>query len=166
MVPNGGGSKGGGVGGRSGGAAPHAPETSARACGGRANAEASRGAAQCQSARRPNRCPALTWVPGRPSFPGSRFPRTRAFSWRLIVPNIASAKKNMRKSRAAQARNRAQRSALRTALKKAKVEGASADERTKAVSILDRSARKGLIHRNAAARQKSKLAKAAARAQA
>jgi small subunit ribosomal protein S20 len=70
----------------------------------------------------------------------------------------------MRKSRAAQARNRAQRSALRTALKKAKVEGASADERTKAVSMLDRSARKGLIHKNAAARQKSKLAKAAARA--
>ena len=82
------------------------------------------------------------------------------------MPNIASAKKNMRKSRAAQARNRAQRSALRTALKKAKVEGASADERTKAVSMLDRSARKGLIHTNAAARQKSKLAKAAARAQA
>ena len=82
------------------------------------------------------------------------------------MPNIASAKKNMRKSRAAQARNRAQRSALRTALKKAKVEGASADERTKAVSMLDRSARKGLIHRNAAARQKSKLAKAAAGAKA
>ena len=75
------------------------------------------------------------------------------------MPNIASAKKNMRKSRAAQARNRAQRSALRTALKKAKVEGASAEERATAVVLLDRSARKGLIHRNAAARQKSKLAK-------
>jgi small subunit ribosomal protein S20 len=75
------------------------------------------------------------------------------------VPNIASAKKNMRKSRAAQARNRAQRSALRTALKKAKVEGASADDRTKAVSLLDRAARKGLIHKNAAARNKSRLAK-------
>ena len=36
------------------------------------------------------------------------------------MPNIASAKKNMRKSRAATVRNRAQRSALRTALKKAK----------------------------------------------
>jgi small subunit ribosomal protein S20 len=77
------------------------------------------------------------------------------------VPNIASAKKNMRKSRAAQARNRAQRSALRTALKKAKVEGASAEERARAITLLDRSARKGLIHKNAAARQKSKLAKAA-----
>ena len=78
------------------------------------------------------------------------------------MPNIASAKKNMRKSRAAQARNRAQRSALRTALKKAKVEGASADERDTAVVLLDRAARKGLIHRNAAARQKSRLAKKAA----
>ena len=78
------------------------------------------------------------------------------------MPNIASAKKNMRKSRAAQARNRAQRSALRTALKKAKVEGASADERATAVVLLDRAARKGLIHRNAAARQKSRLAKKAA----
>ena len=75
------------------------------------------------------------------------------------MPNIASAKKNMRKSRAAQARNRAQRSALRTALKKAKVEGASAEDRTKAVSLLDRAARKGLIHKNAAARNKSRLAK-------
>jgi small subunit ribosomal protein S20 len=77
------------------------------------------------------------------------------------VPNIASAKKNMRKSRAAQARNRAQRSALRTALKKSRVEGASADDRTKAVSLLDRAARKGLIHKNAAARYKSRLAKKA-----
>ena len=77
------------------------------------------------------------------------------------MPNIASAKKNMRKSRAAQARNRAQRSALRTALKKAKVEGASAEERTRAVSLLDRAARKGLIHRNAAARHKSRMAKLA-----
>ena len=77
----------------------------------------------------------------------------------FLVPNIASAKKNMRKSRAAQARNRAQRSALRTALKKAKVEGASAEVRAVAITLLDRSARKGLIHRNAAARQKSRMAK-------
>jgi small subunit ribosomal protein S20 len=77
----------------------------------------------------------------------------------LLVPNIASAKKNMRKSRAAAVRNRAQRSALRTALKKAKADGAPVDQILKAVSLLDRSARKGLIHRNTAARQKSKLAK-------
>ncbi len=79
------------------------------------------------------------------------------------MPNIKSAKKDLRKSRAAAVRNRAQRSALRTAVKKARA-GASADERLTAVSLLDRAARKGLIHRNAAARQKSKLAKLAASA--
>jgi len=76
-----------------------------------------------------------------------------------FVPNIASAKKNMRKSRAAQARNRAQRSALRTALKKAKAPGATADVKLTAVRLLDRAARKGFVHRNAAARHKSRLAK-------
>jgi small subunit ribosomal protein S20 len=74
------------------------------------------------------------------------------------VPNIASAKKNMRKSRAAAVRNRAQRSALRTALKKARSESAPAETVTLAVSLLDRAARKGLIHRNKAARHKSQLA--------
>ena len=77
------------------------------------------------------------------------------------MPNIASAKKNMRKTRAATARNRAQRSALRTALKKAKTPSATAEERLTAVSLLDRAARKGLIHSNAAARHKSRLASGA-----
>ena len=77
------------------------------------------------------------------------------------MPNIASAKKNMRKTRAATVRNRAQRSALRTALKKAKAPAATADDRLKAVSLLDRAARKGLVHRNAAARHKSRMAKRA-----
>jgi len=77
------------------------------------------------------------------------------------VPNIASAEKNMRKSRAATVRNRAQRSALRTALKKAKAAGSTPDVKKVAVVLLDRAARKGLIHPNNAARQKSRLAKAA-----
>ena len=77
------------------------------------------------------------------------------------MPNIASAKKNMRKSRAATVRNRAQRSALRTALKKAKEPGASAETKRAAASMLDRAARKGLIHRNNAARHKSQLARSA-----
>jgi small subunit ribosomal protein S20 len=75
------------------------------------------------------------------------------------VPNIASAKKNMRKSRAATVRNRAQRSALRTALKKAKTADSSPEAQRAAAQLLDRAARKGLIHRNAAARQKSRIAK-------
>jgi small subunit ribosomal protein S20 len=73
------------------------------------------------------------------------------------VPNIASAKKNMRKSRAAAIRNRAQRSALRTALKRAS--NGTPDERLAAVKLLDRAARKGLIHKNAAARHKSRIAR-------
>ena len=74
------------------------------------------------------------------------------------MPNIPSARKNMRKSRAATIRNRAQRSALRTALKKARAEGATDTQRLLAVRLLDRAARKGLIHRNTAARYKSHLA--------
>lgn len=75
------------------------------------------------------------------------------------MPNIASAKKNMRKSRAAAIRNRAQRSALRTALKNAVATDATPAVKTLAVQLLDRAARKGLIHKNAAARRKSRLAK-------
>lgn len=77
------------------------------------------------------------------------------------MPRIASAKKNMRKTRTATARNRGQRSTLRTALKTAKLDQSSPSERMKAVQLLDRMARKGIIHKNAAARQKSKLAKRA-----
>jgi small subunit ribosomal protein S20 len=75
------------------------------------------------------------------------------------VPNLASAKKNMRKSRAAAIRNRAQKSALRTALKRASSAG-SPEDRLAAVKLLDRASRKGLIHKNAAARHKSRMAKA------
>ena len=92
---------------------------------------------------------------------GSRLSRVPLNFWRSFVPNIASAKKNMRKSRAATVRNRAQRSALRTALKKAKAPTASAEERAAAVTLLDRAARKGLVHKNLASRQKSRMAKAA-----
>jgi small subunit ribosomal protein S20 len=79
----------------------------------------------------------------------------------VFVPNIASGEKNMRKSRAANVRNRAQRSALRSALKKAVAAQGSPVERKAAVQLLDRAARKGLIHRNTAARHKSRIAKLA-----
>ncbi len=77
------------------------------------------------------------------------------------MPNIRSAKKAMRKSRAAAIRNRGQRSALRTALKKSLAPSSSGDERTTAVSLLDRAARKGLIHPNKAARHKAQIARTA-----
>ena len=71
-----------------------------------------------------------------------------------------------RESEAAMARNRTQRSQLRTAIKK--VRTAATDQAAAAyadaVSIIDRAGRKNLIHRNAAARHKSRLAKAIAKA--
>ena len=79
------------------------------------------------------------------------------------MPNIASAKKNLRKSQAAAIRNRAQRSELRTALKKAKTADASPEMREAATRLLERAARKGLIHKNTAARHKSRIARSGAR---
>ena len=95
------------------------------------------------------------WLTGRfPAYITAKNPGDQ------FVPNLASAKKNMRKSRAAAIRNRAQRSALRTAVKRASG-GGTAEEKLAAVKLLDRASRKGLIHKNAAARHKSRLAKAA-----
>ena len=76
------------------------------------------------------------------------------------MPRIKSAKKALRQSNSHNARNRAQRSALRTALKRVReAEGAAATlAYAQAVQLLDRAARKGLIHRNNAARHKSRLA--------
>lgn len=76
------------------------------------------------------------------------------------MPNLAGAKKAMRKSRSAAIRNRAQRAELRTALKKARTAGSTPGARLEATILLDRAARKGLIHQNNAARHKSKLARA------
>ncbi|HEY2824794.1 MAG TPA: 30S ribosomal protein S20 [Gemmatimonadales bacterium] len=78
------------------------------------------------------------------------------------MPRIKSAKKRLRQSRTREAHNRDQRSALRTALKK--VRGAAskkdaADAFPAAERLLDRAARHGIVHRNAAARQKSRLKK-------
>ncbi|HEY4132681.1 MAG TPA: 30S ribosomal protein S20 [Gemmatimonadaceae bacterium] len=51
---------------------------------------------------------------------------------------------------------------MRTALKKAEAPGATAEVKTAATTLLDRAARKGLIHANNAARHKSRIAKATA----
>ena len=77
------------------------------------------------------------------------------------MPRIKSAKKAMRQARTHYQTNRAQRSAVRTALKHVR-EAKSPDQATvayrAAVRLLDRAARKGLIHANNAARHKSRLA--------
>ena len=78
------------------------------------------------------------------------------------MPNTRSAKKQMRQNIQARARNRAQRAALRTALKRVRLAASPADA-AKALHaaevLLDRAARKGLIHRNTAGRHKSRLSK-------
>ncbi len=81
------------------------------------------------------------------------------------MPRTRSAKKQMRQGKSASARNKSQRSALRTAVKKVRALPAGSKEAVaayaEAVQLLDRSGRKRLIHPNTAARQKSRLAKLA-----
>jgi len=77
------------------------------------------------------------------------------------VPRIESAKKAMRQGRARHERNRAQSSALRSAVKRVRAATApdQASEAYKiAARLLDRAARKNLIHPNNAARHKTRLA--------
>jgi len=77
------------------------------------------------------------------------------------VPKIKSAKKAMRQARTRTVRNKAQRSALRTAVKHVRVATTAAtatEAYALAARLLDRAARKGLIHKNNAARHKSRLA--------
>jgi small subunit ribosomal protein S20 len=67
----------------------------------------------------------------------------------------------MRQARSRTAQNRTQRSRLRSALKKVRTATGDAIETAyaEAAKLLDRAGRKHLIHPNAAARQKSRLAK-------
>ena len=77
------------------------------------------------------------------------------------MPKIKSAKKAMRQARTRTIRNKAQRSALRTAVKHVRVAttaAAATEAYALAARLLDRAARKGLIHKNNAARHKSRLA--------
>lgn len=71
-----------------------------------------------------------------------------------------TALKRIRQNIRRAARNRSARSGLRTIVKAAREDG---DGLAAAQATLDRSAGRGLIHRNAAARRKSRLMKAAAK---
>lgn len=81
------------------------------------------------------------------------------------MPNIKSAEKRARQSEKRRLRNASQKSALRTAVKTAETATTVNDvEKAKeallaATKKLDKAATKGLIHKNAAARKKSRLAK-------
>jgi small subunit ribosomal protein S20 len=81
------------------------------------------------------------------------------------MANIKSAEKRNRQATKKRARNKARVSRLRTAVKK--YGQLDAKKKTEAVpathSEIDRALSKGVIHRNAAARYKSRLAKKAAK---
>lgn len=82
------------------------------------------------------------------------------------MASIRSAKKRMRQSRRRAAKNRVQRSALRTAVRKVKSAGTAQEARSALLAaerLLDRAARKRLVHPNAAARQKARLHRLAKR---
>ncbi|MFD1030772.1 30S ribosomal protein S20 [Metaplanococcus flavidus] len=82
------------------------------------------------------------------------------------MPNIKSAIKRVRTNESKNAQNTKAKSAMRSSLKKAeqaltnKDENASASVKV-AIKQVEKAASKGLIHKNTAARQKSRLMKQA-----
>ena len=81
------------------------------------------------------------------------------------MPNIKSMKKDLKRNAKAHDRNTSTKSALKTFIKKART--ASGDDAANAVAMaakhLDKAAERGIIHKNQAARRKSRLMKAAAK---
>jgi small subunit ribosomal protein S20 len=80
------------------------------------------------------------------------------------MPNNAAAEKRMRQEQKRRLHNRSIKSLVRTQITKARNAIAVGDENSEeavrqAVSELDRAAKKGVIHRNNAARRKSRLMK-------
>lgn len=86
------------------------------------------------------------------------------------MANTKSAEKRMRQSAERRVRNRSARSEMRTAIKKVRGALANGDVPTAqealkaAVQVIDRTAKKHVVHGNTAARTKSRLTKAVARA--
>ncbi|KQL53488.1 30S ribosomal protein S20 [Heyndrickxia shackletonii] len=80
------------------------------------------------------------------------------------MPNIKSAIKRVKTSEERNAKNSAQKSTMRTAVKKFEAAVVNNDDNAKtllatAVKQLDKAASNGLIHKNAANRQKARLMK-------
>lgn len=80
-----------------------------------------------------------------------------------IMPNIESAIKRVRTAEKANVQNNAQKSAMRTAIKKFELAAAERAENAAellkvAQKAIDEAATKGLIHKNKANRDKSRLA--------
>ena len=80
------------------------------------------------------------------------------------MPNIKSSKKDVLSSKIAYEKNKSEKSALRTDLKKFDAALVSGDKAVAenaykaAVQAVDKAARKGLLHKNNAARKKSSMA--------
>ncbi|MCE5198987.1 MAG: 30S ribosomal protein S20 [Armatimonadota bacterium] len=82
------------------------------------------------------------------------------------MPNIKSVVKDVKKSRERRLRNLATKSKIKTFVKKTKsAQDTTADSAVtllnETVSIVDKAAKRGIIHPNAAARRKSRLMKRA-----
>ena len=82
------------------------------------------------------------------------------------MPNIKSAIKRVRTSEKKNAENKMLKSELLTVIKKAKAAVASSDEKAEVLvkatqKAIDQAAAKNLMHKNAAARKKSRMTKAA-----
>jgi len=78
------------------------------------------------------------------------------------MPNIKSAKKRMELSRVANARNRANRSKIKTAIRRvreAEDKETAETQLRQAVAILDRAGTRNLLPKNRVARIKSQLAR-------
>jgi small subunit ribosomal protein S20 len=76
------------------------------------------------------------------------------------VPNLKSSKKSLVQSRKAQARNRTARTAMRTAIKAVRTAAGRESAQQAllaAASRIDKTAKKGVIHRKTASRYKSRL---------
>ena len=81
------------------------------------------------------------------------------------MPNIKSAKKRVLLSREANERNKQEKSALKTTLKKfdAAYESGNKEQAdsayTAAIQAIDKAVTKGILHKNTAARKKSNITK-------
>ena len=79
------------------------------------------------------------------------------------MPNIKSSKKDVISSKIAYEKNKADKSALKTAIKKFDAALESADKAeataayTEAVKKIDKAVLKGILHKNTAARKKSSM---------
>ena len=82
------------------------------------------------------------------------------------MANTRSARKRVRQSQKRHDRNRAHLSRMRTAVKKLRTAVSNSEQELaqellpKTLSVVDVTAQKGVIHRNAAARTKSRLTRA------